>query len=84
MLMGMSSREELVSADRQHRVAICARGDGLFQVRSYYWYAPEDEYCHGEAWWLEERGPIILTDSLERARHLAREELARCAGAPLT
>ncbi|HVH46226.1 MAG TPA: hypothetical protein VM925_27980 [Labilithrix sp.] len=72
-----------MSADRRHRVDIRAREDGLLQVLCYRWYepGPEDEYCHGEAWWAEEHGPAILTDSIEQARQLAREELARSAGA---
>jgi hypothetical protein len=65
--------EELFSQDREGRARLVRRPDGLIQVHIER-RAPGDEY--GPAYWASVGHQVVLADSIERARALAREGLA--------
>jgi hypothetical protein len=65
--------EELLSQDRAGRARLVRRPDGLIQVEIER-QVPGDE--HGPAYWSRFGHQVIVADTIERARGLAREGLA--------
>jgi hypothetical protein len=65
--------EELLSQDRAGRARLLRRPDGLIQVEIER-QVPADE--HGPAYWSRAGHQVIVADTIERARELAREGLA--------
>jgi len=68
--------EELLSQDREGRARLVRRPDGLIQVHIERRVAG-DEY--GPAYWSRVGHQIVIADSIERAKELAREALAALA-----
>lgn len=66
--------EVLWASDRKRRAEIVRRDDGLFQVFLYREF-PGDGEWEPDAYWLPVGREAILTDTLERAKALANEEL---------
>jgi hypothetical protein len=62
------------AADRKRRAEIIHRKEGLLQVLLYREMPGDGEY-EPDAYWLPVGRDAILTDSLERAKALANEEL---------
>jgi hypothetical protein len=62
------------SPRRHHRVVITQGGDGLLRVHHQYWDAADPEFGYSAAW-VPGQTTASITDSLDRARTLARELL---------
>lgn len=62
--------EQLESSNGKRRAIILRRPDGAFQV-DLERHVPGDEF--EPAYWSPLRGPVVIADTLERARELARE-----------
>jgi hypothetical protein len=75
--------EELVAPSGRFKVEIWSRPGGLFDLVAYRWFAGDRgvsegyEYDDPAMWIPTAGGGPVITDSLEAARRLAREELAR-------
>ena len=65
--------EELTSADGKRRARLLRRADGTFQVELER-KIPGDEL--EPTHWSPVRGPVVIADTLDRARELARAELS--------
>ncbi len=73
--------EILWSASRTRKAEIRQRDDGLYQVdlsRKYFEKGPYGAYTY----WASTNRAAILTDTAERARALAEEELRLLGDAP--
>jgi hypothetical protein len=64
--------EEFLSQDRSRRARLVRRPDGLIQVEIER-KVPGDEYA--PPYWSRVGDQVTVTDSVERARELAREGL---------
>lgn len=69
--------EELRSKDGRIRANIVRRRDGLLSVQV-------ERLVHGDRdlegdYWSPEHGPVVIIDTLERAREFAREAVERAS-----
>lgn len=70
--------EVVWSSSREHRASIVRRADGLLQVVVERFMRADPEF-EEPAGWEPVHGRVILTDTVERAREVAADELASCA-----
>lgn len=68
---------EIFNADRSYKAAVYTRRDGLFEVVVYRMVEDENE-LGTESYWSSVGKNVVLTDSLERAKALAHDELRAC------
>lgn len=64
--------EQLLSDSRLVRALITQRSDGLYEVEVAV-FVKGSALDHEPSWWSPIDGAKMVTDSLERARELARE-----------
>ncbi|PFR62214.1 hypothetical protein CN936_28250 [Bacillus cereus] len=66
--------QEFFSSNKNHKVQIIERKDGLYTTEAYRWM----EDCGYEFWSYISQG-LTLIDSEEHARKIAMEQLKECS-----